>query len=217
MALPTQYLVSTKNLDGILGAVRRAQAPKQFTLKFLESLGFASSADRLIVGVFKALGFLTDSAIPTPRYHEYLDETRSASVMAEAMRAAYTDLFQVNKNAQELSVTELRGKIKTLTAGQYSDNVIAKMVMTFKALARHADFKAREEAVRRVDPPEADAEKPLGDQGAGVSGGAPGGPTPIGQARIGALVYSVNLHLPESRDPAVYDALFRSLKEHLLG
>jgi len=35
--------------------------------------------------------------------------------------------------------------------------------------------------------------------------------------RLGGLVYYVELHLPESRDPAVYEALFRALKAHLLS
>ena len=29
------------------------------------------------------------------------------------------------------------------------------------------------------------------------------------------LHYNIQIHLPESRDPAVYDALFKSLKKHL--
>jgi hypothetical protein len=32
---------------------------------------------------------------------------------------------------------------------------------------------------------------------------------------IGGLVYNIQLILPESRDPKVYDALFESLKGHL--
>jgi hypothetical protein len=35
--------------------------------------------------------------------------------------------------------------------------------------------------------------------------------------RLGGFVYNVELHLPESRDPAVYEALFRALKTHLLS
>lgn len=34
--------------------------------------------------------------------------------------------------------------------------------------------------------------------------------------RLGGLAYNINIHLPESRDQAVYDALFKSLREHLL-
>jgi hypothetical protein len=42
-------------------------------------------------------------------------------------------------------------------------------------------------------------------------------PPPRDVPRIGGLVYSINLQLPESRDQAVYDALFKSLKAHLLS
>lgn len=37
-----------------------------------------------------------------------------------------------------------------------------------------------------------------------------------GVVRLGGLVYNIQIQLPESRDPTVYDALFRSLKVHLL-
>ena len=33
---------------------------------------------------------------------------------------------------------------------------------------------------------------------------------------LGGLVYNIQIVLPEIRDVAVYDALFRSFKEHLL-
>jgi len=192
-------------LDGILAAAQGAQAPKQFTLKFLESLGFASSTDRLVIGVLKALGFLNDSGVPAKRYFEWLDGSQAKSVMADAIRQAYADLFQVNKNANDLSLADLKGKIKTLTEGRYSDGVIGNMAATFKALSKHADFKAREEAARRGETEPSTAPEPALALERGVEG------------RLGSLVYSVNLVLPDSRDPAVYEALFRSLKEHLLN
>jgi hypothetical protein len=42
-------------------------------------------------------------------------------------------------------------------------------------------------------------------------------PTSQDAIRLGGFVYNVELHLPESRDPAVYEALFRALKTHLLS
>jgi hypothetical protein len=36
-----------------------------------------------------------------------------------------------------------------------------------------------------------------------------------GKVKIDGLVYNIQIVLPESRDQAVYDALFRSLREHL--
>ena len=59
MALPRSYLTSSKNLQAIFEAIRTAQAPEKFTLRFLESLDFKSTSDRLVIGVLKAIGFLT--------------------------------------------------------------------------------------------------------------------------------------------------------------
>ena len=210
MSLPTSYLTSGKNLPDILAAIQAAQAPKKFTQSFLEGLGFKSTQDRLIIGVLKSLSFLSDSGEPTQRYFEYLDQSQSARVLADGIQEAYADLFQVNKKAQDLSNVEIRNKLKTLTQGQFSDSVLDKMAMTFKALATQADFDSAptprlvEEQIetrsgpgepRRADNP------PPHDRGHA--------------AQFAGLVYNIQLHLPESRDPAVYDVLFRSLKDHL--
>lgn len=105
---------------------------------------------------------------------------------------------------------EIKNKLKTLTQGQFSDAVLGKMATTFVALAAQADFKAVEPAAR-----------PLGDSDDTPSSATehrePTTATSSGRrARHLDLVYNIEIVLPESRDPAVYDALFRSLKAHLL-
>ena len=207
MSLPTSYLTSMKNLGGILNSIVGAQAPEKFTTRFLESLGFANANDRLMIGVLKSLGFLADDGRPTQRYFDYLDQTRSAVVMAEAVREAYAELFRVNKQAHRLTKTEVANKLKTLTQGQYSEVVLDKMSATFIALCTQSDFEAvpipteinETKAPTLSDAPVAG--KPLVNGARGLS--------------IGGLVYNIELVLPESRDPKVYDALFESLRRHL--
>ncbi len=82
MALPTAYLTTVKNLEGILNAIQGAQAPEKFTQKFLESLEFKGNSDRLIINVLKSLRFLDDGGKPTLRYFAYLDQSQSARVLA---------------------------------------------------------------------------------------------------------------------------------------
>lgn len=77
MALTTSYLTSTKNFEGIMNSILGARAPERFTNKFLEDLGYKSSNDRLITGVLKALGLLTDAGEPTQRYYDFLDQSPS--------------------------------------------------------------------------------------------------------------------------------------------
>src|SRR5690606_31212626 len=143
MALPTSYLTSTKNLESIFSALRNAKAPDKFTTRFLESLDFKSAADRLVIGVLKSIGFLDGDGRPKERYFRFLDQTQSAAVLAEGIREAYADLFQINTKAQTLSKTDVINKFKTLSQGQISESVLDKMAMTFAALAKLADFDAK--------------------------------------------------------------------------
>jgi hypothetical protein len=81
------------------------------------------------------------------------------------------------------------------------------MAKTFKALCDYADWSKPSKAVVE---PEAKAEA--------VSSSKPLPPrresTPRPEAA--ALHYNIQIHLPATRDSAVYEAIFKSLKDHLL-
>lgn len=224
MALPKSYLTSTKNLGAIFEAIQQARAPERFTVKFLESLDFKSTADRLIIGVLKSLGLLDDQGRPTQRYFAFLDQTQSAAILAEAVREAYADLFAVNVNAQNLSKAEIVNKFKTLSQGSLSEAVLEKLASTFQALVKLADFSALPTRSAREE--EANELQEDGDEGAGRES------QPVldavlrrrnvkgdtgASATLGGLHYNIQIILPETRDPQVYDALFRSLREHLFA
>ncbi len=204
MALPKSYLTSAKNLAAILDAIKGAQAPPKFTIRFLESLEFKSNPDRLVLGVLKSIGFLGEDGKPTERYFKFLDQTQSEIVLADGIRDAYADLFQVNKTANKLSKSEVVGKFKTLSQGQYSDSVLDKMAMTFVELCKLGDFETKP-AIEQESREDGEAESK--EESASESSR---------ELRLGGLHYNIQIILPESRDPKVYDALFRSLKEHLL-
>jgi hypothetical protein len=214
VALPKAYLTSVKNLPSIFDAIRQAKAPERFTQRFLESLEFKSNSDRLIIGVLKALAFLDDQGKPTDRYFRFLDQTQSDVVMAEAVREAYDDLFQVNTSAHNLSKQDVVNKFKTLSQGQFSESVLDKMAMTFTALVKLADFKAPSARPAATAPPKADDEvDTVRQQESEVVEPRREGRAPLS---LGGLHYNIQIIMPESRDPKVYDALFRSLREHLL-
>lgn len=209
MALPTSYLTSTKNLSGILNSIVGAQAPDKFTTRFLESLEYKSTSDRLIIGVLKSLGFLADDGRPTQRYFSYLDQSQSAIVLGQAIEEAYADLFRVNKTAHKMSKQEVVNKFKTLSQGQYSESVLDKMAMTFTALCGLADFETKP-AKQTAEGQTGEVEETSSAQTEQTSRKTTGG-----GLGISGLVYNIQLILPESRDPKVYDALFESLKKHL--
>ncbi|QIM17598.1 DUF5343 domain-containing protein [Leucobacter coleopterorum] len=209
MSLPNAYLTSFKNTSAILQAVQAAQAPPRFTQKFLEGLGYQNSNDRAIINVLKTLGFLDDSGVPTARYHRYLDQTQSALVLAEGIRDAYEDLFRVNRNAHEMSNQDVKNKMKTLSEGAFTDRVLTQMAGTFTALVKDADFATAPKPDARQESP------PAQESPEGVTPSATNGQPPLAVVPpFGSLAYNINIQLPESRDPAVYNAIFKALREH---
>lgn len=208
MALTTSYLTSVKNFEGIMNSILGARAPERFTNKFLEDLGYKSSNDRLITGVLKALGLLGDTGEPTQRYFDFLDQTQSKKVIAIGIQEAYEDLFNLNKDAQNLSQEEVKNKFKTLTQGQKGDKVIESMARTFKTLCDYADWTELSSSHHNIPVPDEPTQPLQHNQPVQVV-------NPVSPSNVG-LHYNIQIHLPETTNMAVYDAIFQSLKKHLL-
>lgn len=218
MSLPTAYLVTTKNLDAFLNALKTAKAPERVTNRFLQNLEFSSTNDRLFIGMLKSLGFTDDSGVPAKRYFDFLDQSQSARILAEAVREAYSDLFAVNVKANELSAEEVKNKLRTLTQGKNSDDVLGWMAKTFKALSDLADWSSSTTPLPAVQSPDQTGVAYEDDSGKQP----PAKPAEeqhresSTRLRLKELHYNIQIILPETRDVAVFDAIFESLKKHLL-
>lgn len=94
-----------------------------------------------MIGLLKALKFISDDGTPMEKYYAFLDQTQAPGILADGIHDAYADLFQVNINAQNLTKSELIDKFRTLSQGKLSDSVLNKMTMTFMELCKLADFQ----------------------------------------------------------------------------
>jgi hypothetical protein len=182
----------------------------------LGNLGYKSTNDRKFIGILKSLNFLDADGKPTQRYYEFLDLSQSEKVLAEAIREAYSDLFSINKDAHTLNTDQVKNKLRTLFAGSKKDTVIGYIANTFTALVNYADFDTPSiKPTQNKDEKEVEStqdKKTLKET-------LPSDQKKLNQTKsrinIDGLQYHINLILPESRDQAVYDALFKSLREHL--
>jgi hypothetical protein len=123
--------------------------------------------------------------------------------MARQIRLAYDDLFKANEYAYKLAKNELTAKIKQLTGLAEGDRVLGAIVGTFLALRELADFEVPEVATRSRHT----QDKPQDVQ-------------PVssleGKLRLG-MSYTIVLNLPATTDIAVFNAIFKSLKENILN
>jgi len=214
MSLPDSYTQKPGAIPEYFQTIRKAEPPERFSHSFLQNLGFKSTNDRSLISILKELGFLDENGAPTERYYEYLDETQSEKVLAQGIKEAYSDLFQVNKEAYELSNDAVKNKLKTLYSGDKSNQVIGRIASTFTSLCEIADFEELERSKKpkaKKEPEQKEKEKKQKEK--------PEPPSRSDDSQTGmsldSMQYHINIILPESKDPEVYDAIFKSLKTHL--
>jgi hypothetical protein len=218
MPLSSSYVNVYGKLGEVFNRIAEGQAPDKFTTQYLKDLGFASTNFRAVIPLLKSLGFLTADGTPTARYHEYRNAASSRRVLGEALRQAYGDLFTIKAKPTEADFSLIEGKFRSVHNA--STTTAKLMANTFFALLDLADVpdpnaptvpvEQREEerppenpAPLIVPPKLPAAETP------------PAGPAGTSRPHS-TLHYNIQIHLPATKDVEVFNAIFKSLKEHLL-
>jgi hypothetical protein len=204
------YISGYGSIGELFSKICQAAVPPKFTQDYMTTvLGMKSSSHRALIPLLKKLGFLDQANIPTEAYKAYRDSSKSQQVMAEQLRSAYSDLYQVHEYAHELGKEELASKLKTLTGAGEDDRNIRDVASNFLELRKLADFSGKEvdnsktipEPTRKSElEPHLEIKVP---------------PHKSRQANFG-ISYTINLNLPATTDIEVFNAIFKSLKENIL-
>lgn len=210
MAKNLPYLSTPGSVKTALEKIRSAATPELFTKDFLNTkLQIKGGTGSSILAYLKKIGLVASDGKPTDLYKRFRNPTSGGAAIAEAMKIGYRDLLEVNEYFYELSDKDLLALIVQVT-GAEADSAVAKYTLyTFKQLKAYADFE------------------PIEDQENGKQEMLPGSmqmqlppqvPPPSDQSKVGLnLSYTINLNLPATTDQAVFNAIFKSLKEHLLS
>lgn len=202
MALVNRATQVHQHLGKFFQTLREGTAPEKFTQQYLKDIGLGSSNYRILISLLKDLGFLTSDGAPTERYLEYLDASRSRQVLGEAVAEAYSDLFTITKNPTKSDRERIAGKFKS--SFNLSDLQAERNANTFLALVELSDFSQPENAEKPSPQLTPEPEIPPATLGEKTSG------------RVIGLKYDIAIHLPATKDIEVYNAIFKSLREHLV-
>lgn len=199
MATEYPYMVSNNKIQPILNTIETAAKPKKFTNNLLKQLGFASSNDRAIIPLLKRLKFLQDDGTPTDLYDQLRDKTSRFYILGVQVRELYSDIFAINTDIHKASEDETKGAISRVTGKD--ETSVTRYYATFKALTKIANFTTAPKS--KPKPGEESPEKEI-----------PGKPDEQ-ISKEASFHYNVQIHLPATTDISVYNAIFKSLKEHL--
>jgi hypothetical protein len=132
------YTPNTASITKFLKHIPNAGVPDKVTTRYLESVGFRAKNDRYLIGVLRAIGFIDGSQVPTDRWKQYRDKSKSKRVLGEAVKSTYADLFKTYPDAYQRDPDAIRNFFSSKS--NVADSTLRLAVGAFKALAAESTF-----------------------------------------------------------------------------
>lgn len=194
----------------ILGKIKEAQTPDRFTQDFLSTkLGFPGGTAKPFIPLAKRLGLLEGDGKPSDLYKAFRNHAHSKAAMATAIRKGYSQFYERNEYAHDLDKKKLEGLVVEITGLEAGHATTRAIIGTFESLKSFADFNKPE--IRKEDPPEPRVTGTMKSSPEVVAAGDDSSDIKLN------LAYTINLVLPKTDDVAVFNAIFKSLRENLLN
>ena len=205
-------MVSVGLIPKILEKIQNAKRPERFTQDFLETkLGHSGGSARPIIPLLKRMGFLGTDGVPTVLYDQFRNTETQGFAVAKGMKNAFTELFDRNEYIYDLSREKLTGQVIEITGGTKDDSRTKAIVGTFSALKELAGFEG-EEPQNLVSEQKSEVASSVQPSSNTEDMSSITNKKNI-ELRVG---YTINLNLPETNDPEVFNAIFRALRDNLL-
>jgi hypothetical protein len=203
------YVNTTGILNSVFKKIVEATPPPRFTQDFLSTkLGFKKGSANSIIPFFKRIGFLGSDGIPTELYNRFRNPSKQGNALAAGMKLGYQDLYSRNEYWHNLNKNELSGLIVEATGTAPNSSTLKAILQTIDVLKQYAKFDGADE--NSEQPVEKKTSHETTEE---VILAQPKKP----KEELGInLSYTINLNLPETSDIAVFDAIFKSLRENLL-
>lgn len=215
MALLRQSVQVSAKLGELFAKLRDGQAPEKFTRGFLADLGLKSSNWHASIPLLKGLGLLSAEGSPTRQYMELLDETRWRTVLGRAVREAYSDIFVMKREPTHKDVKMIAGKYKTTY--NMSEVAAERAARTFLALLALCDMDSLQgEIGSEASPQDHKVSEESGEAPTKTPPQTTSTPRVLATPKEVGLNYNIQIHLPATKDVAVYNAIFKSLREHII-
>lgn len=215
MAENLPYNTSVGVLEKVLEKIKTAAVPERVTQNFLSTkLGLKGGSANASIPFMKKMGFVANDGSPTELYSEFRNPKKSRIAVGKAFKELYVRLFEMNEYVHDATDDEVLGLIVQCTGGERDSRVTQQTLSTFNMLRKIADFDSQE-IVEEEEQPEVN--NGFNQQPPNIS--LPQIPTPSTQSPSGKsinLAYTINLNLPATKDIEVFNAIFKSLKEHIL-
>lgn len=199
------YTTVPGKISSLLAKIRSNGVPKKVDGVWLKAIGFTSSNDKSLLPVLRSIDFVDGSKAPTERWRLYRGAD-SETVLGEAIRHAYSDLYEIYDDAHDRSNGEIANVFKTKSSA--GDQAIGKQVGTFKSLVSEAKFVVSARVPSPVEPSSAS-----GNENGTPSASAPKSAT--SNNATPSLHIDLQVHISPEASADQIDKIFASMAKHL--
>ncbi len=205
-ALP--YVTAPGRIEDALQAIKSAATPDRVTQDFVKTiLKIPGGSGDQITSFLKKIGFVNPDGTPSDIYKRFRNSNTSGRAAAESLKIGYAALYVRNEYMHELSDAKLKGLIIEETGQSENSTALSLIMSAIKAIKKFADFSRKSDEVE------------VGNNIPALPPSINTNPTQTADTpqKLGFnLSYTINLNLPATSDMAVFNAIFKSLKENLL-
>lgn len=216
MAENLPYSTSAGTLENMLEKIKTASVPDRFTQDFVSTkLAMKGGTAASCIPFLKKMGFVASDGTPTDLYREFRNPKKSRLAVGKAFKKLYQKLYEMNEYVHDATDQDVLGLIVECTGSEKDSATTKYTLSTLNMLRRISDFDSEEDRdIETVDS--------CSTSHTSTQTNIP----PMHQFQIAPphaagkginLSYTINLNLPATKDIEVFNAIFKSLKEHILG
>jgi Family of unknown function (DUF5343) len=209
------YIATPGNIGKALLGIKAAATPPRVGQDFVKTiLKISGGSGNQMTSYFRKMGFVNDDGTPSETYKKFRNAVTEGAAVAMALRVAYKPLYVRNEYMHELADASLRGLIVEETGWGKDAKTVSLTVACIKQLKGFAKWDVSIEEPATTAPPKDSGLLPATTTSPGHQ--SPHDPARTQQFRM-QLGYTINLNLPATSDVAVFNAIFKSLKDNLLN
>lgn len=217
------YVTAPGNVERALLGIKQAATPPTVSQDFVKTiLGIKGGSGNQMTAYLRKIGFAGPDGSPSSIYTRFrsTDHDVSGVAMAEALKIGYASLYTRNEYMHSLTDEKLRGLIIEETGAGDDSGTVTMILSCIKALKKYASYTPKSVITQVVEAESTHQSNSTGStSSAGRQASSDGAGTNVQRGTEGLglnLAYTINLNLPATSDIAVFNAIFKSLKENLL-
>lgn len=201
------YSTSPGVFKKALELIVTAERPDKFGANYMETiLKLSGGSARTVPPLLKKMQFISPDGTPTLLYSKFKTDSGRSQAAYDGLKNAFSELFRRNEYIHKADENAVKDIIVEITGLRKTDSIVRLMYASFDAVRNFISGEVLSNAdntLTDIQEENSNTRRENGNNNTSFQGNL-------------GLSYQINIVLPETENVAVFNAIFKSLRENLL-